>query len=593
MKDRSIQVLLVIALTLGVVIGILEYQARHADRRQVYPAMAFLIDPSAIVSMEFKWEDSLVQCKKEDGLWLVGDSSHGMDEADLEELTKRVKDLVALKRGRTTTMRDLKSRNKTMKDYGFDAPLAEIQMVDAQGTMHRWMVGRKGKDDKAVYMKEAGAEEFYTVSVALLDALPKISKELRSHLVFPWQPDDLQQVELKRVSGPLRVVKDDAGGWDIQRPTEVLADPERFSVYAERLCQLEIEAFEAENVPDLSAYGLQEEESQQISITGPDGAMRTLVVGDAVSGKPGLIYAYRKDDTSVFLMQDEVLELINTKVGELRDVRVLTIPVDEISGVRVNSSEEMLELAKTGSDEWEITSPRQWKANPVAPEVLSLWWTETLVESFDEPLEDSVEPSSVFEFFTADGVTNRIEVFSVLRGSGQLVRLNNDSSLYLINRRVPGGFLKSLNYRDKKVWDLSRSGICKVDVERAGQVQSVRLDDAGVFVPAMTNGTYQVNSPALDDVLDCLGSLETLKYYSYKPGPLEDYGLDNPILKVTVGLSDTNELGRVLLVGNETRYGYYSMLKGRDVIFYLHPETVLILSTDMLTELKSEVSSAE
>jgi hypothetical protein len=50
-----------------------------------------------------------------------------------------------------------------------------------------------------------------------------------------------------------------------------------------------------------------------------------------------------------------------------------------------------------------------------------------------------------------------------------------------------------------------------------------------------------------------------------------------------VGLSDTNELGRILLVGREAQDGFYSMVKGRDVIFYLDKETVDTLSADLVT----------
>ena len=55
-------------------------------------------------------------------------------------------------------------------------------------------------------------------------------------------------------------------------------------------------------------------------------------------------------------------------------------------------------------------------------------------------------------------------------------------------------------------------------------------------------------------------------------------------MELHLGLEGTNQLGRVLLVGRETPDGFYSMVKGRDVIFFLDKPSVTALTADLIIE---------
>jgi hypothetical protein len=105
----------------------------------------------------------------------------------------------------------------------------------------------------------------------------------------------------------------------------------------------------------------------------------------------------------------------------------------------------------------------------------------------------------------------------------------------------------------------------------------------GVFSSAGTNSHLQVNAMAVDKTITQLVDMQTPSYIAYNPRNLDVYGLAQPSLELQVGLSDTNQLGRILLVGREAPEGFYSMVKGRDVIFYLNKETVETLSADLVS----------
>ena len=64
-------------------------------------------------------------------------------------------------------------------------------------------------------------------------------------------------------------------------------------------------------------------------------------------------------------------------------------------------------------------------------------------------------------------------------------------------------------------------------------------------------------------------------------------------MQVYVGLSGTEVIGHYLLIGNEGEKGFFAMVKGRDVVFYLDRETVQLFSADLLTEAGSSERSPE
>lgn len=599
MKDRTIQILLITAVALAVVIGVLEVVSRRADKKRFKQSVVFAINPTTVKSMTFKGTSSVVQCKMDGGRWMVGDPQRGLGQADDAKVFKRIEYLNSLRRGDTITEKEMRARNLNIASYGFDAPQLTIT-VDGGDVTHRWAVGYNTPDNRSVYvrklLREGEKDEIFTVSNRLLDYVPLRVEDLRSRTPFPWNPTEVQRVELRRTSGFVRVVKGEDGAWSIQQPMGVLADPGEFGLYLNQLCQLRIESFDAENVSDLSAFGLQDEGSRQISLTGPDGTTRTLVVGDAVSGRAGFVYACRKDDTSVFTMRDDVLTLLDKKVNQLRDARVVSIPIEEISGVSYFSGGRTVELTKNESGRWNVLGPASGDADPLKVKNLLLWWEQIVITDF-EVATNRVDPNAVIEFYSTSGETNRVEVLPVVVSGGLLVRLNEDPVAHQINEMVVSRNINSNNplfYRSLQVFDFFKNGINKISVSIKGEAeQVVELEEDGTFVAVSTNGTVQVIRPAVERVLNTLSKLKTPEYITYSPRTLTTYGLSEPLMEVYIGLSNPEELGRVLLIGLEKDKGFCAMVKGRDIVFYLDRDTVKILSSDLVKAVGTQDSSFE
>lgn len=596
MKDRTIQILLITIVALGVLIGLLEYKSYRELKRRYQQSIVFGLDSSTLKAMHFSGTDFSVNCEKKNGEWLAGNPQSGLGRADKEIVTGMINALNSLRRSMTLSVNQ-KSRDESLSAYGFDSPLITIEAEEGQGK-RKWIVGSKTADNKEVYIREAGNDkEIFTVSIRLLDYVPFRAEDLRSRTPFPWVPAEVQRVELRRTSGFVRVVKNASGVWNIQQPMEVLADPGEFQYYLSQLCQLRIETFEAENVSDLSAFGLQDQGSRQISLTGADGTTRTVVVGDPVSGRPGFVYACRKDDTSIFTMRDDVLALLDKKVNQLRDARVVSIPVENISGVSYSMNNRTVGLSKTETGQWEVLAPAPGEADPLKIRSLLLWWQQIVITDFETKTNRDDTPSAVIEFYSTLGETNRIEVLPVVVSGGLLVRLNNNPVAHQISEMVLNRSVNSNNplfYRSQKIFDIPKKSVNRISISKKDKAeQEVQLEEDGTLVAVSPNGGVQVVRAVVEQVLVILSKLQTTEYITYNPGTLSPYGLDEPMMEVYIGLSDPKELGRVLLIGEERENGFCAMVKGRDIVFLLDKDTVRVLSSDLVKAVGTPESPAE
>jgi len=585
MKDRSTQFLLIGILVLGAFIGIQETWRARVPSKEYLRTKLFDIDGASLVSIEFKLTNTAVNCVKEGDVWVAGDPSEGMGRADVALLFRMVSGLNSMGKGTTITAKNLQIRGLNASEYGFDEPVVKISAVDNQGRRN-WVVGRKTPLGDMVYVKEAGKDEIYTVPDQLLSIIPSQPDQLRDRIVFSGEAAGVRRIEIRGPGGFIQLVKDPQTGWRIQQPVSAVADQQVIGTYIESLQRLRVEDFVADNVSDFSIYGLQGE-SRQIAIEGSDGTSRMLVLGDDIPDHAGRIYARRADDTSVFMVKADVRELLSVESADFRDVRVLSIDLEDITSVVITKGTEQVALDLEPSRGWKISKPVVWGVNLIALTELMERWDNAVIIEHEVPANASAA-EWVFEFASSvSGKTNTISVLPTFgKKDGLLVRRDGDSALFQINlSSIPDSTIDPLTYKDRWVWQLERDEIQSITAIRSGQEsQAVARAEGGGFFPVDTLANQTINAASLSKVLSQLSRIYTLGYIAYNPRDLGIYGLAEPVLELHVGLSGTNELGRVLLIGSETPDGFYSMVKGSDVVFCLDSPTVNALSSNLLVE---------
>ena len=587
MKDRSSLVLLATIGVLGIFIVAQHTWRTRVPSKELRRVRLFDLDLETLVSLEFERTNLVIRCVKENGIWMAGNAGEGMGRADVAMVHGMVRGLSSFGKGTTITAKQLKLRGFNESDYGFVPPSLRITAVDNRGR-HVWLVGREGSLGGTIYMKEEGGEDIYTVSKALRNFVPEKAGQLRDRVAFSMDLAGSRTLEIRGPGGLIQIVKGTTGAWQIQQPLVAEASATEVEDFLKKLQEFRIgeDDFIADNVSDFSVYGLQGE-TQQISLAGADGSSRMLVFGDVIPDRPDFIYARRADDTSVFALTKEILELLSVDRDHFRNRRVLPLDAREIDSISILHGEEQLDLAETEPGKWEIIAPVSWLADLWAVDNLLVEWNDAVVVEFDNDGSDEVAAWSYVFGSSSLGQTNTIHILpSHGRKDGIRIKRDHEKTVYQLNLpSVQNGMTDPLHFKDKRVWQLDVSEIQKISIsERDGVAHGVERQEDGTFIPSGTNGTLQVDSTTLEAMFSDLAVLVTSSYVTYDPRQLSDYGLNLPAWSVHIGLSGTNQLGRVLLVGEETEQGYYAMVQGRDVVFMLEKKVVAALSKSLFVD---------
>ncbi len=594
-KGRSTLILLSGILVLGAFIWMQEVWRFKVPSKELRRIRLFDLNPETLVSVQFLQTNLVVDCVKENGVWMTGGTGRGLGRADVELVHKMVAGLNSMGKGTTITAEHLEMRGLDAAEYGFSEPTVEIIAVDNKGR-HHWLIGRKTPLGDMIYVKQGDKDEIYTVLDMLLSIVPSQPDTLRDRTLFSGNPAGVRRVEIRGPGGFIQILKDSRSEWQIQQPLAVDADPKTVEDLLEKLYRLRIENFEVENVSDFSAYGLQGE-TRQISLGGTDGTSRMLVIGDEVADKPGFVYARRADDTAVFSLKAEVLDLLDIKIDNFRDARVLSLPVKDISYVSVMRGAEQLELVSTESGQWTVSKPVMWDADSRAVDELLRLWDAAVITEFSDTNAPAAAAEWVLVFGSVErGQTNRIEILPTFgERDGLRIMREGDPAICQINLPlVPETILDPLEFKDRRLWQLRKEEIQKISVEKTDQARQVVERQAdGHFAPGETNAMVQVDIGALERLLNELATVSTSSYVAYNPRDLSIYGLTDPSVVLHMGLAGTNQLGRVLLVGEEAAQGFYAMVKGQDVVFILDKSLVEILTAELVAERETSVLNAE
>ena len=593
-KGRSTLVLLAGILVLGAFIFIQETWRSKVPSKEYRRIQFFDLNLDTLASIRFEYTNLVVDCVKENGIWMTGSSEGGLGRADVALIHKMVAGLNATGKGTIITAEHLAMRGLDVAEYGLADSALRISAVDNKG-QHAWLIGRKAPLAEMLYAKQGADDDIYTIPSQLLDVVPTQPDAFRDRTLFSGKTAGTRRIELRGSGGFIQILKDPKDGWQIQQPLVAPADPQAVEGLLEKMYRLRIESFEAENVSEFAVYGLQGE-TLQIALGGADDTSRLLMIGDEISDRPGMVYARRADDTSVFVLKSEVRDLLDIKLDELRDVRVLPLPAKDISYISAEHGAERIELVQGDAGEWAITTPVSWEADVRSIGKVLKFWDAAVITEFDETNATAAVEWTLLFGSDALGETNRIDVLPTLgEKDGLLIRRNGEATVCRINIPImPDSILDPLEYKNRMLWKLQKEEIHKISVEKGAQPRQVveRLVD-GTFASEATNVTVQVDHMAVDLLLNELVEISTLGYVAYNPRDLSIYGLAEPAVSLHMGLTGTNQLGRVLLIGQEAAEGYYAMVKGRDVVFILAKPLVETFSTDLVVKQEPVAPNAD
>ncbi|MEI8206691.1 MAG: DUF4340 domain-containing protein, partial [Kiritimatiellales bacterium] len=396
-------------------------------------------------------------------------------------------------------------------------------------------------------------------------------------------------LDLRRTGGFLQLRQPENTGWIMQQPHAGRASKQAAHALIEKIFSARIVSFVSDEKAELTAYGL-EKPAYELTFFTQDERTQTLLVGNPLPENPAARYAKRVESDSVFTIPSDWTKELEIDAGLLRSRQVLDLQPERIFTIKLTCEDRQIELIRTNS-QWQVVRPVRWDAVPSQIGELLKALTGAPVEQFvDEPsaaqtVQMKVAPWEVV--LTADEKTNTLHISAPGSDELRLVQYNNEPSFYATaDGIVRDAFTDPLFYRSRTVLDVSPALIQKITVLHGGTELCVQKTESGAFASGQPN--RQVSAKALTDMMWALNELHAERYVDFNPASLKPYGLDQPQTSLTVSLSDTNVVGRMVLLGSKTEDGRFAMIQGQNIVFVVSEETAQTLTRELTVPIEKQ-----
>ena len=312
-------------------------------------------------------------------------------------------------------------------------------------------------------------------------------------------------------------------------------------------------------------------------------------MGGPVETNKDLVYARVKGSESICAVRASILGRLAMKAEDLRDRRLMTLSIYDITYFRAEEGEHAVELRRDG-ETWNVVEPKPWKADSQRMQDLLTAWVGAGIEAFVDDPETNLSalglapPARTLKFArrapaasgeesqpvsAGDEVT--VQVSSSKRSLGLvLVHVEQENALYeILADALNTVSMDPLFYRDREVLNLDPDDVLKITVSQDDRERSVERGPSGEFQP-VGSGDGKIDAESVRDLLMTACHLVVSEFVADTPEKLSDYGLDKPRAVLALGLKGEAGLGKAVLFGADAGdKGVYAMLRGQDVVFVL------------------------
>ncbi len=248
MRSRNLIILVSVAIALGLFIFFVERHQPTTDEREERADRLFPnLDRDAVVALELETGHGSIRLAKNNDEWrLVEPVEYPADATTVKAFVDAIADLDA--------ERTLPAGEVAPGDYGLDAPVLGLALVDAQGRRFSLAVGDEAPlgSNRAVRRNED--EEIILVPGYFAADLAKDVDDWRSRDVVDLPEHDLESVEIETVEDRIRA-EQVRGRWQLREPLADLADPDQMRSLVSELNTLRVSEF-LPGDPDASSLGL-------------------------------------------------------------------------------------------------------------------------------------------------------------------------------------------------------------------------------------------------------------------------------------------------------------------------------------------------
>lgn len=587
MKHRvSTWMLLIGAVLLGGFILIFERDSENSQQQLQRTRTVFAVYPESIERILMDRDGVQIECTKTAGIWRLTKPADAPVDSGMVE--KMIAGMAGIERGELITAKTLKERNLTSADYGFNKPRARITFKNNHGTF-TWLIGRDAPVGKSLYVMQEGRGDIVAAPQTLLTLVPQDPSWIRDRTVFAGEPAAVRGLDLRRPSGFIQLRQPENNEWLMQQPHTGRANAQAVHTLISKLFAARILNFITDEKADLTVYGL-DNPAYELTIFFQNESTQTLMIGSPVPDQPEARYAKRVESDSVFTIPSEWTKDLQIDKDLLRSRLMMEVQTERISSIQLIHGEQQVELTRSNTL-WQIVRPVRWSADPekVAQVLKSLAGAsvENFVDLPSAEQTDQIKSPVWSVVLVADGKTNTLHAGEAGTSGLRLIQDNNSSSLCTVKEKIlRDSFVDPLFYRSLTVLEVNPGIIEKIAVRNGDTERSVQKAADGSFAAGQPD--CQVNAQTLTDLMWELNDFRAERYVDFNPASLKPYGLDQPQVSLTVTLNDTNVIGRMILLGNQTGNGQFAMIQGQNIIFVISEKTAQTLTRELTVPIEKQ-----
>jgi hypothetical protein len=601
MKLRSTILLLLMVAALAGAIWVLEHQEEGTRQRQLRGGKAVLIRADYVDYLRIEQTNYVMVCRLEREQWRLEEPI--ISYADNGAVNRILRGLEDLPSWELITEDQRAELHAGLHDYGLALPKARIVFrQDNRDTT--LLIGDEAAVGDGLYIMEDDRTDVVVTSLELWDLLPKQPGDVRSRQLFPGAISRLSRLEIQRTSGFLQVSRtDDGGPWMLQQPMVARASGLFVRDLARKFLSVRIEDFIADDVKDFAPYGL-DEPAAEITLW-PEAAVApyTIVVGRSADEHPDRVYVRTAHGNSVYAVDKQILVDANLEVEVLRDRDLLHLRPAAVGYIEIRAGETVIELEKDDAGSWSLTKPvrrpaddeRVWRTIEAwnRMRVLSFYVNPTGAdEAVPEPgarvtiasRRPESKPAKDVDPMREGKELVTLEVYPANWAPGEvLVKLGHEDAVYgIAEQALATTSLNPLEYYDRGILQLAPKDIRRIEIRSDEMIQAVQRDDAGEFVSVSDQGRRLVPG-AVENILAEAGNVIVRRFVAEDPADLDLYGLSQPRLSVTFGLTGEAGISKTIHFGREAEPdAVFAMIQGHTTVFELPTSVRDRLSSDLL-----------
>ncbi|WFB35477.1 DUF4340 domain-containing protein [Kiritimatiellota bacterium B12222] len=567
MKVSKTIFLFLVVLGLGAYIWFFEIHQLSTQEQQALERQAFDLPISFVSGIGIQTPSYQIDLfKTEQGWEMKHPKGARASTPSVEQMLARFK---TLEKGEFITPADMRDREKTLADFGLSVPQLVVTL-EANGQVREYHVGDPSPMENWVYVKEESSQNIMKISSDLLDVLPQDAFLFREKTLFPLNMQEIQALDL--IGAETLRLENREGMWYFNKPIKTQADQEKVFQLLQKLLQARIDG--AVNDPSQEQLTDFAKSEQVLRMWSANSKVPVeIVVGGNVPVEPDMVYARITGQEGLVKISKGMRNLSQTQVSSLRDRRLMTLDPATISSIQLQQDESLLRLEKV-DDQWRVVEPVSMKASAIRIHNMVKTWTDARVEQFLDT--DSGEASKIEVSFSAvnlEGKTERVD-FSVLAtgatpGRALVRKEGEEGLLQVVPDLVRFSPVDVLPYLSRQVLSYDPEQAVRMSVVNATQTMVVSRESPEATWKSQQDG-QQIDQEILNELLEAFSTLTAQNLVELNPQELSTYGLDQPDLRISIGLGGEQPANRTLLVSQRKEDGrVMGILQGQNLVFEL------------------------